>query len=426
MRNFLASSRSRQARQPDRAAAGQAAARHALGQRVARACSCRPMPTQQQFGDVGLSKLAPPAVRRQRALRQADRGADPGPRAGWPSAGPALFYTSLAAQAGGAGGQHVAGLPGHADSVRPVPRPPVRPLEAAGFLGLTPRSSPACNGSGRGRQVATFDVQDVEQGEVKLPGTEEVVLPRFLGGDPSSDESVTTRRERLVQWLTWPENPFVARAAVNRVWAQMFGRGLVDPVDDLGEHNPPSHRELLDELAAYFVRTRLRPQPPGADAGRHAGLPAIEPDRRRRARPARAVRPDGDQKPDRRAALRLPDRSDAAAREPRRRPIVRGGSLTNRGSSSWPSSAPDAGADRVPGGRSAGAHADERPGHRAGHRPGAEATCSPPSTRRSSPTSGEWKCCSSRPSRAHPIKANAAYLWAMLPVPPTALTAAAP
>ena len=40
-----------------------------------------------------------------------------------------------------------------------------------------------------------------------------------------------------MQWLTWPENPFVARAAVNRVWALLFGRGLVHPVDDLGQHN---------------------------------------------------------------------------------------------------------------------------------------------------------------------------------------------
>ncbi|MBL9124703.1 MAG: DUF1553 domain-containing protein, partial [Planctomycetaceae bacterium] len=45
----------------------------------------------------------------------------------------------------------------------------------------------------------------------------------------------------------------LARAAVNRVWARLFGRGLVNPADDLGPHNPPSHPELLDELAEYFV-----------------------------------------------------------------------------------------------------------------------------------------------------------------------------
>jgi hypothetical protein len=105
------------------------------------------------------------------------------------------------------------------------------------------------------RRSATSQLLDGEQGEIKLPGSEEVVPPRVLGGEASGDEAAGTRRQRLVQWLTWPENPFVARAAVNRVWAQLFGRGLVEPVDDMGIHNPPSHPELLDELAAYFVRT---------------------------------------------------------------------------------------------------------------------------------------------------------------------------
>ena len=105
------------------------------------------------------------------------------------------------------------------------------------------------------RPQATASLREAETGEVRLPGTDEIVPPKFLGGEVSSDQSPATRRERLVQWLAWPENPFVARAAVNRTWAQLFGRGLVEPVDDMGVHNPPSHPELLDELAAYFVRT---------------------------------------------------------------------------------------------------------------------------------------------------------------------------
>lgn len=105
------------------------------------------------------------------------------------------------------------------------------------------------------QQMFAFNVADVEQGEVKLPGTEEVLLPRFLGGEESPDAAARNRRERLVAWLTNPENPYVARAAVNRVWALLFGRGIIHPVDDLGSHNPPSHPALLNELAAYFVRT---------------------------------------------------------------------------------------------------------------------------------------------------------------------------
>ena len=105
------------------------------------------------------------------------------------------------------------------------------------------------------QQQVAFQVADAGQGEVKLPDTDEIIAPRFLGGDESADHPGSTRREQLAVWLTWPENPYVARAAVNRVWALLFGRGIVQPVDDLGAHNPPSHPELLDELAAYFVRT---------------------------------------------------------------------------------------------------------------------------------------------------------------------------
>jgi hypothetical protein len=105
------------------------------------------------------------------------------------------------------------------------------------------------------QQQIAFQVVDADQGEVKLPGSEETIAPRFLGGDESGEKVGQSRREQLAAWLTWPENPYVARAAVNRVWALLFGRGIVQPVDDLGIHNPPSHPQLLDELAAYFVRT---------------------------------------------------------------------------------------------------------------------------------------------------------------------------
>jgi hypothetical protein len=51
------------------------------------------------------------------------------------------------------------------------------------------------------------------------------------------------------------DNPYLARALVNRVWSNLFGRGLVEPVDDLGPRNPPSHPELLDELTQFFIDT---------------------------------------------------------------------------------------------------------------------------------------------------------------------------
>jgi hypothetical protein len=105
----------------------------------------------------------------------------------------------------------------------------------------------------QGQQQFAFQVADSAAGDVKFPGTEEVVLPQFLAGDVSPDEVDKTRRLRLAAWLTSAENPYFARATVNRVWGLLFGRGLVSPVDDLGGHNPPSHPELLAELADDFA-----------------------------------------------------------------------------------------------------------------------------------------------------------------------------
>src|SRR5262249_35852962 len=74
----------------------------------------------------------------------------------------------------------------------------------------------------------------------------------FLDGTALS-EGGRAPRVALAEWLTSPDNPYFARAAVNRLWGQFFGVGLVDPVDDFRDDNPPSHAELLDDLARAFV-----------------------------------------------------------------------------------------------------------------------------------------------------------------------------
>ncbi len=104
-------------------------------------------------------------------------------------------------------------------------------------------------------QQFAFQVTDTTTGEVKIPETGEVVPPKFLAGAESPDTADQKRRIRLAVWLTSGENRYFAKAAVNRLWAMMFGRGIVNPVDDLGDHNAPSHPQLLDELARYFVDT---------------------------------------------------------------------------------------------------------------------------------------------------------------------------
>src|SRR5205807_1326735 len=60
-------------------------------------------------------------------------------------------------------------------------------------------------------------------------------------------------RDKLVEWMVDVKNPFFARAVANRYWAHFFGKGIVDPLDDMRITNPPSNPELLDALAKDLV-----------------------------------------------------------------------------------------------------------------------------------------------------------------------------
>lgn len=64
------------------------------------------------------------------------------------------------------------------------------------------------------------------------------------------------RREELAEWMTNSENPYFAKNIVNRYWAHFMGRGLVEPIDDMRATNPPTNPELLDQLAADFVKSK--------------------------------------------------------------------------------------------------------------------------------------------------------------------------
>jgi hypothetical protein len=103
--------------------------------------------------------------------------------------------------------------------------------------------------------VMQVSLSDADSGEVKLPNSETIVPPKFPSGTVPGVDELGTRREKLAIWMASRDNPYLARAATNRVWSILFGRGLVEPVDDLGDHNPASHPELLDELAEYFIAT---------------------------------------------------------------------------------------------------------------------------------------------------------------------------
>jgi len=91
----------------------------------------------------------------------------------------------------------------------------------------------------------------------KDPTTSKTPEPKFLDGPIGKFSADEDPRHALVDWMAKPENPFFARALVNRMWGHFLGRGLVSEADDLRETNPASNPELLDWLAKDFVEHRF-------------------------------------------------------------------------------------------------------------------------------------------------------------------------
>lgn len=110
------------------------------------------------------------------------------------------------------------------------------------------------HGYGQYRRVWYED----RRGEIEHPVTKETVPPRFLGGELAGIPEGRSRREVLADWITRTQELQFARATVNRVWYEYFRRGLVEPFDDFRSTNRPSHPELLDALARYFIDSGFR------------------------------------------------------------------------------------------------------------------------------------------------------------------------
>jgi len=81
--------------------------------------------------------------------------------------------------------------------------------------------------------------------------------PRPLDGRPLNPDDPGDRREALADWLTSPDNPYFARAIVNRLWANFYGVGLVEKVDDLRVTNPASNEKLLTAAARYLTEQKF-------------------------------------------------------------------------------------------------------------------------------------------------------------------------
>jgi len=112
---------------------------------------------------------------------------------------------------------------------------------------------------------AQFGLDDeivyLQPGEVQNPLTRKAQPPVAFGVSPGRLAPDADRRAAFADWLTDPANKFFAPSVANRVWFHLLGKGVVDPVDDFRDTNPPSNPELLKALAADFARGGYRLKP---------------------------------------------------------------------------------------------------------------------------------------------------------------------
>jgi hypothetical protein len=92
-------------------------------------------------------------------------------------------------------------------------------------------------------------------GEVTHPQSGKAMAPKVLGMPAPLISSDADRRAVLAKLVTSPENPYFARATVNRIWFHLLGRGIVDPPDDFRDSNPSANDALLEALAQEFVKS---------------------------------------------------------------------------------------------------------------------------------------------------------------------------
>ncbi|MCG8587238.1 MAG: DUF1549 and DUF1553 domain-containing protein, partial [Pirellulales bacterium] len=98
-------------------------------------------------------------------------------------------------------------------------------------------------------------IDDKGNAKVMHPNTNKEMEPKFpFEHDDLAGKDAPLRRQ-FAQWLTSPKNEYFAKSYVNRMWAYVMGRGLIEPIDDIRAGNPPSNPELLDRLTKEFVES---------------------------------------------------------------------------------------------------------------------------------------------------------------------------
>jgi hypothetical protein len=123
----------------------------------------------------------------------------------------------------------------------------------AAFFGRIGRKNAPVLGGVQNQQAQREIIYTTDSGTVINKRTGKPAEMRPLDGEPMQLGPDQDPRQKLVDWMVSPTNPYFARAVVNRYWAHFFNRGIVDPLDDMRVTNPPSNPELLDALAKDLI-----------------------------------------------------------------------------------------------------------------------------------------------------------------------------
>jgi hypothetical protein len=126
----------------------------------------------------------------------------------------------------------------------------------AAFFGRVGRKNIPVPGGFQNQQLTIQVIYNTSAGGVTNKRTGQPAIMHPLDGKPMTADRDQDPRQMLVDWMVSAKNPFFARAIANRYWAHFFGRGIVDPLDDMRVTNPPSNPELLDALAADLVKNK--------------------------------------------------------------------------------------------------------------------------------------------------------------------------
>ncbi len=103
-------------------------------------------------------------------------------------------------------------------------------------------------------------IYDTGSGEVVDGGTGQTAAPDFPYTHDDLADKNASRREQLARWIASEENQYFAKSYVNRLWGYLFGRGIIEPIDDIRAGNPPTNPELLEQLTKEFIDSGFNTQ----------------------------------------------------------------------------------------------------------------------------------------------------------------------